>query len=138
MEDNHENILNLPFKNYITAFSSFGNGIREFSFHVKCDFLANYQTGILSKCRDYTYGGINVNQMIDLIEELIDIVEDFGATEWTEAEFVGFVNEFLDPDFIDGVFNNLNTSWFNDTYEKMQDLKRSLSIGGLSIEWSHL
>lgn len=123
MEDIHENILNLPFKNYITAFSSFGNGIREFSFHVKCDFLSNYQTGILSKCRDYTDG--DVNNIIDLIEELIDYVEYFEATEWTEAEFVGFTNEFLDQDFIDDVFkDNLGVSSFKYIYEEMQDYKK--------------
>jgi len=123
MEDVHENILNLPFKNYITAFSSFGKGIRDFSFYVKCDFLSNYSTGILSKCRNNAYQG--VNNIIDLIEDLIDIVEDFEATEWTEAEFVGFTNDFLDPDFIDDVFkDNLNVSWLNSTYEKMKDYKK--------------
>jgi len=92
-EVEYEYIMELPLKKYIECFSSYGNGIADYEFYIKCDF---YNNSILWLEED------QFEELFEFQQRLVYIKNNM----WSEEDFMHAVQNFITVDVIKQIYKD--------------------------------
>ena len=113
----YDKIMNLNFKTYIESFSSYGSGVAEYEFYIKCDVENN---PVLLIEKEY------FKEVFQYVELLVYIENDM----WSEEEFLHLCEKFILLDSMVQLYeDNILT---NEMMRKNRDEMNKYQEGSLS------